>query len=150
MFSGTFHHSIDPKGRVSVPVRFRDLLVATGRAQVMVTCCPLNPPPSLEAIPMPAWEEIMAKFLRLNRFDPKAMKFELCYIAPAHLCDIDNQGRILIPPELRGWATLTKDVVFTGAGDKFRIWDKQALEQSRDDAEAAFKADQTFVTSLDL
>ncbi len=150
MFSGNYHHVVDPKGRVSVPSSFRDLVQVSGSSAVFLTPHPLSPPRFLEAYPVPAWLEFKEKLLKLNRFDPNVLKLENFFIGSAHRCEIDAQGRILIPPPLREWASLTKDVVFSGAADRFRVFDRQAWEQARGDAEAAFKANPELLSRLNL
>ena len=150
MFSGNYHHLIDGKGRVSVPSSFRDLVQLSGTSAVFLAPHPLSPPRFLEAYPVPAWLEFKEKLVKLNRFDPTVLKLEHLFIGSAYRCDIDSQGRILVPPKLREWAGLSKDVVFSGAADRFRIFDGEAWEQAREDAEAAFKANPDLLSRLNL
>ena len=86
----------------------------------------------------------------MNHFDPSVQKLENFFLGSAHRCDIDNQGRILIPPALRDWAGVSKDLFFVGVGNQFRIFDAQAWEQALADAEAAFKANPEMLTRLNL
>ncbi len=150
MFSGNYHHLIDPKGRVSVPSTFRDLVQQSGTSAIFLAPHPLGPQRFLEAYPVPAWLEFKEKLLKLNRFDPTVLKLEHFFIGLAHRCDIDNQGRILVPGTLREWAKLSKEVVFSGAADRFRLFARDAWEEARDDAEAAFKANPELLTRLNL
>jgi MraZ protein len=150
VFRGSFEHLIDQKGRVSVPARFREIIQATGKAQVVITKCPLNPPPRLEAYPLPAWERFEEEFSRLNRFDPAVIHLEDFYNGNAQVCEIDNQGRILVPPTLREWAGLRKEIVLSGARDKFRVWSRDSWQQSQGDAQAAFKASPEMLARLNL
>lgn len=129
MFRGSFEHVIDAKGRVSIPARFREVIVASGRSEIVLTCCPDAPPARLEAYPIQAWERFEQQSReRLNPFDRSVMLFEDFFIGNAQHCEIDAQGRILVPASLRDFATLEKDVVFTGALDKFRIWNRDAWQ----------------------
>lgn len=150
MFSGNFHHVVDPKGRVSVPAAFRDLIQSSGNSAVFLTPHPVNPPRVLDAYPVTAWHELKDKLLKLNRFDPTVLKLENLLVGSAYRCDIDNQGRILIPAKLREWASLSKDVVFVGATDRFRVYDRSAWEQAWDDAAATFKANPELLSRLNL
>jgi len=150
VFSGNYHHLIDSKGRISVPSSFRELVQVSGSAAVFLAPHPLSPPRFLEAYPVPAWLELKEKLLRLNRFDPNVLKLETFFIGSAQRCGIDPQGRILVPTRHREWAALRKDVVFNGATDRFRIYDRQAWEQALGDAEAAFKANPELLARLDL
>jgi transcriptional regulator MraZ len=150
VFSGNYHHVIDSKGRISVPSSFRELVQVSGNAAVFLAPHPLSPPRFVEAYPVPAWLELKEKLLRLNRFDPNVLKLETFFVGSAHRCEIDTQGRILVPTKLREWASLGKDVVFSGATDRFRIYDRRAWEQALADAEAAFKANPDLLARLDL
>jgi MraZ protein len=147
-FRGSFEHLIDQKGRVSVPIRFREIVQASGRSEIIVTKCPHNPPPRLEAYPLPQWERFQEAFLKLNRFDRDVMRLDDFYNGNAHVCEIDAQGRILLPPPLRDWAGITKEVWFSGAADRFRLWSREAWQQQQQDAEAAFKTTPEFLGKL--
>jgi MraZ protein len=150
LFRGSFQHLIDQKGRVSIPAPFRELIQLSGRSDLWLTHCPLSPPRAIEAYPVNAWQILEEKIMKLNRFDPTVFKLENFLLGSAHRCEIDGQGRILVPPALRQWAELTKEVMFVGASDKFRIWDLKAWEQSLVDAEAAFKTDPAALSRLNL
>ncbi len=150
MFSGNFYHVVDPKGRVSVPSTFRELIQSSGNSAVFLAPHPVNPPQILDAYPVTAWHELKEKLLKLNRFDSTVLKLENFLVGSAYRCDIDNQGRILIPAKLREWASLSKDVVFVGATDRFRIYDRGAWEQTWDDAAATFKANPELLSRLNL
>ena len=150
MFSGNFQHVIDSKGRVSVPASFRDLVQVTGDATVFITRHPLSTPRCLEAYPQAAWKEISHKLLNLNRFDQNVMRLEHLFVGSAHRCDIDAQGRILIPATLRESAALGKEVVFVGAADRFRIFDRAAWEEALEDAAATFKANPELLARMNL
>jgi transcriptional regulator MraZ len=150
VFSGNFHHVVDSKGRVSVPSAFRDLIQGSGSPSLFVTRHPLSAPRCLEAYPHAAWEEFKDKLLKLNRFDPNVFKLETLFVGSAHRCDIDGQGRILIPPTLREWANLGKEVVFVGATDRFRIFDRGAWDEAQEDAASTFKANPDLLARLNL
>ncbi len=132
MFRGSFVHLIDAKGRVSIPARYREVVVSSGRSELVVTRCPNSPPPRLEAYPVGVWEKLDEQLQnRAGRFDPHMMRFEDFFVGNAQSCEIDAQGRILIPTALREWAGLEKEVVFSGARDRFRIWNPEAWEQEQ-------------------
>jgi len=123
MFRGTFEHTIDDKGRVSVPARFRELLQAMNDDRVVITNFLIGSARCLDVYPHVAWVELEQRLRGKPQFDQRVLRFQNYYFAAAHDCLLDKQGRILLPPTLREYAGLTKDVVFTSALDKFRIWD---------------------------
>jgi MraZ protein len=149
VFQGSFEHVIDQKGRVSIPARFRELILATGNPRIVVTCFRVNSSRCLDAYPAPAWDRFEEEFQRQKRFDRNVILFENLYLGNAQPCEIDNQGRILVPPALRNWARLGKRVVLSGARDKFRIWDHDAWTQIQQEAEEALD-DPEFLARLNL
>ena len=125
MFRGTFETRIDDKGRVNVPVRFRDVLRELGDDRLFVTNLRVGDVRCLEARPHPEWLKLEARIADRRDLSSAAMEFyDNFYLPGAQECAIDKQGRLLVPPPLRKYAGLLEDVVFTGARGKFRIWDK--------------------------
>ena len=127
MFRGQFEHAIDVKGRTSLPSRFRDVLGADAERPLVVTPDMLDP--CLHVYPMTAWEELEAKVASMPRFDQGAVAFRRRYISAAVECELDKQGRILIPPNLRDRAGLTKGVVWAGMGEKLELWAAERWQQ---------------------
>lgn len=114
--------TLDAKGRLTVPARYRDVLVSTVAGQLVIA---KNPAGCLTLYPKPVWEAFETDIARLP------MKFEgwrRLYIGSASDVEIDGASRVLIPPELRAWAGLEREVVFMGVGDKFELWDKARYE----------------------
>jgi MraZ protein len=120
MFRGQFEHAMDAKGRISLPARFRDALVASGDAKIIVTRGLADP--CLDVYPLKRWEDLERKVEALPRFDPNVVKFRRLYVAAAVECDLDGQGRLLVPPSLRGHANLEKQVVWSGMIEKAELW----------------------------
>ena len=140
MFRGQFEHAIDAKGRTSIPSRFRDVLVAANDLRLIVT--PALFDPCLHVHPMRAWEDLEAKIANLPQFDPNVVAFRRRYISAAVECEIDKQGRILIPPALRDYAGLQKDVLWAGMGNTAELWARErwkAAQQMSDAELSAFK-----------
>ena len=129
MFRGTFEHTIDEKGRVSVPVRFREFLQATNDDRVVITTFHVGAAPCLDVYPHAAWVKLEEDLRAKPQFNPKVLKFVTYYVSSAHDCEIDKQGRILLPSTLREHAGLKKDVIFAAALEKFRIWDRDQWKQ---------------------
>ncbi len=126
MFRGHFEHAIDDKGRTSLPARFRDVLAPTSELRLVMT--PALGDPCLDVYPMKAWEALEAKLAQLNAFDPQVIDFRRFYVSAAVECELDKQGRILVPPGLREQAGLSKSVLWLGHGEKAELWSKQEWE----------------------
>lgn len=125
MFRGSFETKIDEKGRVSVPVKFRDELATSGDDRLVVTNLGIDEARCLEAWPYPEWLKLEARIDERNDWSADAMDYyRNFYLAGAHECQLDGQGRLLIPPTLREYARFVKDIMFAGAGARFRVWDK--------------------------
>ncbi|MBI4589876.1 MAG: division/cell wall cluster transcriptional repressor MraZ [Candidatus Rokubacteria bacterium] len=126
MFRGRFHHAIDPKGRVSIPSKFRDALERDYGEKRLVL---VPNDHCLEVHPFREWERIEDKVKALPQMDRDVQKFNRLYISRAVDAAIDAQGRIQIPPEYRERAGLVKDVVLVGGVLKFEIWNKERWEE---------------------
>ena len=135
MFRGMFEHTIDEKGRVSVPARFRDILQATDDDRLVITNFLMASVRCLDVYPHAAWLELEERLRAKPQFDQRVIRFQNYYFAAAHECTLDKQGRILLPPTLREYAALKKDVVFTSALGKFRIWDREQWKRVFGEAE---------------
>ena len=123
MFRGRFEHTIDAKGRTSLPARYRDVLASIGEKRIVLTS---GLDPCLVAYTMPEWLTFEERIARLSTFDTAVQKLRRIYVSGAVECDVDDSGRILVPPTLREHARLTKDVVWAGSGKFAELWDKQA------------------------
>jgi len=135
MFRGTFEHTIDETGRVSVPARFREILQATSDDRLVITNFVFTSVRCLDVYPHAAWLELEQRLLDKPRFDSRVLRFQNYYFSSAQDCVLDKQGRILLPPSLREYAGLSKDVVFTSALEKFRVFDRAQWKQVFDEAE---------------
>jgi MraZ protein len=114
--------TLDGKGRVTVPVRWRDMLVATVQGQLVVG---KNPDGCLSLYPLPVWEQFEASLLSLTTEDEAWRRF---FVGSATEVEIDSASRVLIPPELRSWAGLEREVKFMGVGPNFELWDMARYE----------------------
>ena len=121
MFRGRYEHTIDAKGRTSVPARYRDALSAAGEKRVVLTSA-LDT--CLVAYAPQEWNAFEERLGRLSQFDPAVKKLRRIYVSGAIECEIDDVGRILVPPTLREHARLKKDVLWAGSGKYAELWDK--------------------------
>jgi MraZ protein len=127
VFRGHFETRIDEKGRVNVPVRFRDVLQDLGDDRVFITNLCVGDVRCLEARPYAEWLKLETRIAERTDWSAEAMEFyDNFYLPGAQECQVDKQGRLLIPPTLRDYAELSRDreVMFAGSRNKFRIWDK--------------------------
>jgi MraZ protein len=150
MFRGTFEHTIDDKGRVSVPARFREFLQATNDDRVVITNFLIGTACCLDVYPYAAWVQLEERLRQKPQFDPRVLRFQNYYFAAAHDCILDKQGRILLPPSLREYAGLKRDVVFTSALEKFRIWDRDQWKQVFGEAQQAIMDHPQDLTELGI
>lgn len=124
MFFGTYHHAIDAKGRTSLPARFREALASAGEPKIVLVQFPHWK--AVHAIPHSVWKELEKKLLAQSPFDARAQRNILRFFSTAHEVDLDVHGRVLVPPALREWAGLSKDVVWVGMASTMHLWDKAA------------------------
>jgi MraZ protein len=118
VFLGEFEHTIDEKGRVAIPARFREEL---GERFVVTKGFDL----CLQAFPMSYWQELTEKVNRLPIGSPDARNIRRILFSPAAEVEIDRQGRILVPQPLREHAGLAEEVVITGMSSYFELWSGQ-------------------------
>jgi MraZ protein len=121
MFRGQHDQSIDPKGRIILPAKFREVLVSQYDHNLVIT---KNLDGCLVAYPVAEWvlKEELLKQLPTGRKEVRMLK--RFYMAPASECAMDRQGRIVIPPSLKQFAHLEKSIVIAGDIDHFEIWDR--------------------------
>ena len=115
-------HSLDSKGRLNFPSRFRDVLAQYGTQTLMVTTWKTH----LRAYPVSEWEAIEDKLIDRGKEQPGLVSFIRLVLSSVTECNLDKQGRILLPSALRAETRTGKDVVLTGMRDWVEIWDKDA------------------------
>ena len=123
MFMGEYNHIIDAKGRLIIPARFRELL-----GEEFILTKGLDG--SLSIYPMDAWEAFETKLRALPLTNKNARTFTRFFVAGATNCELDRQGRILVPQTLREFAGLEKEVVLTGNLDRIEIWSKEKWSEN--------------------
>ena len=121
LFRGVTELVLDAKGRIAVPSRHRDELVAGGDGRVVVTA---DHGGCLLIYPVADWEPIEAQLMGLSSFDEKIRALQRLIVGHADEVEVDAAGRILIPPALRRYAGLDKRVVLVGQGRKLELWDE--------------------------
>lgn len=150
MFRGNHHYLVDDKGRVAIPARFRDELSRLQDERLVVTRFKRRNRPCLDVYPLSAWQRIEERIAGEKRFGKRMGAFESWYVGAAQDVQVDAQGRMLIPPTLREYAGIGREVMFVGATEKFRIWDKDVFQQvDREDEQHVFE-DPDFLDELGL
>jgi MraZ protein len=140
MFCGNHLYSVDDKGRVAIPARFRDELSGLQDGSLVVTRFKRRSRPCLHAYPISAWRRVQQKIAGETGFGKKMSVFESWYVGAAQECQIDAQGRFLIPPTLREFAGIGREIMFVGATEKFWVWDKDLFhEVDREDERELFE-----------
>lgn len=128
MFRGINAINIDGKGRIAVPTRYRDALLAEDAGALVVTID--TEETCLLLYPVKAWQVIEANLQKLPSFNAQARRIQRLLIGHATDVELDGSGRVLLPPPLREHAKLDKRAVLIGQGNKFEIWD-ETLWQAR-------------------
>ena len=135
MFRGRYETIVDAKGRTSLPARFRDVLTASDDKRMVVTT---GLEPCLVAYPYSEWNAFEERLASRSTFDPDVIRIKRLYVASAVECPVDSHGRILIPPTLRDYAGIAREVVWSGMVDFVEIWDqgrwKKAFSEARKNA----------------
>jgi transcriptional regulator MraZ len=149
VFSGRFDHAIDEKGRVSIPARFREVLQRDEHDRLYITNFIEGRQRCLALYPPSEWSRLLEKIGQKASFDPDLRAFELFYVGGAHEVQVDRQGRVLVPPKLRDFAALGREVTFSARTNHFQLWDKAALEQVLKSVEERFQ-DPEFFQKLNL
>ncbi len=128
MFRGRYEHTIDAKGRTSVPARFREVLAASGDARLVLTT---GLDPCLVAYPMQEWLAFEERLSKLPQFDPSVQTLRRIYVSGAVECEVDRVGRILVPQTLRRHAALEREVLWAGMGRHVELWSQAHFDALR-------------------
>jgi MraZ protein len=130
-FRGLFEHTIDAKGRTSVPARFREVLTANYGDRLIVTTAFDR---CLHALPLKTWESFEERLGQRSSAEPGVKQIYRTYVANATEVDVDKLGRILLPPNLRAWASLEKDLVWVGQIKHMELWSKDGWQKASGEA----------------
>lgn len=136
MFRGRFEHSIDGKGRASIPAKFREILKRDyGSDQLIITIFDS----CLVAYPLTEWQSFEEKLKDFSQFKKEVKSFLRYFYSGAMECAIDDHGRILVPSQFREHAQLAKEIVFVGMTNRFEIWNKGVWEEECAKNEESFE-----------
>jgi len=125
MFRGRFEHTIDDKGRLAVPSRYRDIIAADNDSSTLIMT---NFDRCLAVYPLSTWEKLEGAIAAMPQFDPQVSAFLRYFISGATEASVDRSGRILVPQSLRESANLEGACVISGGLQKFEIWSEKAWQ----------------------
>ncbi len=146
MFRGRYEHTIDAKGRISVPSKFREVLATQFDERLIVT----NFDQCLWAYPAPEWRKVEEKVASLPQFKTEVKALQRFFISAAVESPIDKQGRIIIPSTLRDYADLKKDCIVVGMSQRIEIWGKERWTQVFETAEQTLQGSIDKLTELGI
>ena len=127
MYRGASSISIDSKGRLAIPTKFRELLLADCQGEMICTIDIHQP--CLLLYPLTEWEDVEAKLRKLSSMNPHERRVQRLLLGHASECKLDNNGRTLISGPLRNHAKLQKNIMLVGQLNKFEIWDEATWQQ---------------------
>ena len=146
-FRGHSYRSLDDKGRLMLPPDIRSAAESQASGgRLMLT----NFDGCVVGYPLTEWEAIEESFSRVNVLDKRLRNFQRFFISGAVEVTLDKAGRVLLPPHLRKYAGLDREVVVAGVGRKFEIWDQGKFEAQRAQMEESFDADLSAMAELGL
>ena len=129
MFRGSTQLTLDAKGRMVMPTRYRDRLLERSGGRLVAT---VDRDHCLLLYPLQDWEEIERKLMRLPTLNPQARRLQRLMVGHATELELDGHGRVLLPAQLRDFASLTRDAVLSGQGNRFELWDEARWTEKRD------------------
>lgn len=132
MFSGQFRYTLDPKGRLTIPSRYREHLT-NGSQEVLVVTAKLSQDAYLVAYPLGEWEQFLQRLRGFPSNNKSLEDWKRFFVSRAQECPLDRSGRILVPPSLREFAYLSRDVTLLGMTEKFEIWDSDRYKEKEEE-----------------
>ena len=136
MFRGQYEHTMDGKGRISVPARFREVLAeldVTGEnADRIILTRTFEQ--CLVVYPMDRWLDFEEKIRQLPQFNPHVQRLKRVYVAGAVEASIDSHGRLLVPQAMRDYAHLDRNCVWVGQLETVELWSQQSWQGAMDQA----------------
>jgi len=138
MYRGSSFHTIDVKGRIIIPRRFRNAISDRDGNRLMVS----RMDRSLVVYALREWEKIESKILSLAEKNDNMRRFRRVFIGGAFECAWDKQDRILVPPTLREYSGLDKEIVLVGVLDHFEIWSRENWDKENATMEKDMKKEE--------
>jgi MraZ protein len=130
MFRGATKVTLDEKGRMVMPTRYREQIVERAQGRVVVT---IDRDRCLLIYPLPEWELIESKLMSMPSLRPQTRRLQRLMVGHADDLELDGHGRILLPPELRAYAGLERHGMLLGQGNRFELWSESRWGERLDD-----------------
>jgi len=134
MFTGASNLSVDAKGRIAIPTRYRETL----GAELVITA---DPSGCLLLFPVPAWQPFEARVSALPNLNPRIKAMQRMWLGYKSDCEVDNAGRIVLTPEMREYAKLDRKVQMIGQGDRFELWSERGWQDVIELAQRTMRED---------
>lgn len=128
MFRGRRHLNLDAKGRMTMPARFRERLLDVCGGSIVIT---IDRSKCLLIYPLSEWEKVEQKLAELSSTKEAVRRFTRFLLHNAEECEMDAQGRFVIPPLLRKYASLNKQVVLAGHVNRLELWDEASYVEEQ-------------------
>ncbi len=129
MFRGANQVTLDSKGRLAMPTRYRERLLERSAGRLVVTVD--RDDQCLLLYPLPDWEEIERRLMRLPALSDLARRMQRLMVGQATDIELDSHGRVLVPAKLREYAGVTRGAMLIGQGIRFELWDERRWEECR-------------------
>ena len=146
LFIGRYDHTIDQKGRLAVPSRWRETLLGLHEDRLVLTKHRDGENRCVHVFTLASWEDMHRRFQVQPPLDRRMAALRRAYISYAQECPLDPQGRILLPPHLRAYAGLERDVRFVGEMHRASIWDRAACDRMDNADEPIFDDEEVLAT----
>ncbi|MGB1557209.1 MAG: division/cell wall cluster transcriptional repressor MraZ [Oceanococcaceae bacterium] len=131
MYSGKSELTLDDKGRLAIPARYRPQLLEQCAGRLVVT---VDVEPCLLIYPADTWKAFADRLMALNEFNPRAKQVRRHFLGHAEELEMDKQGRLQLTPALRAAVALERQIVLAGQGNKFELWAADAWQAQLDEA----------------
>jgi transcriptional regulator MraZ len=129
VFRGATKITLDDKGRMVMPTRYREQIAELAQGKLVVT---IDKDQCLLIYPLPEWEQIERKLMSLPSLNATARRLQRLMVGHATDLPLDGHGRVLLPPELREFASLGRRGMLIGQGNRFELWDEARWNERRD------------------